>query len=193
MSVIEVLVVATLLYWKFGFNKWEHKKWRDKSKTSISGDVNVLMWFSSVTSHSAKSLITAFPVLQTVQSPKSPTMTSNDPNYLCLIFHFSQSCKLAMKNSLWHFTVTSQTRAVNNGPLGVSQCQKSTQHSTMSWIQLTTGFSIIHRLTEEINSAWLVVIDQTHHWLFRYIHYTRIRFSYTKPTSAGVCNHDTHH
>lgn len=87
------------------------------------------------------------------------------PDHLCLIFHFSQNCKSAMKNSAWHSAVTGQTEAMRHGPLGPSISVKNlTTHyydtdTTNHWLFIIHGFV-------ETNIAWLVVIVQKNHWHF---------------------------
>lgn len=86
------------------------------------------------------------------------------PNSFCLHFHLNQSCKLAMKNLTWHFTVTGQTQVVSYGPLGVFPISKVRTwnyydiDATNHWL-----FSIVYRDKQ-------CVVDQRYHWLFRCIH-----------------------
>lgn len=61
------------------------------------------------------------------------------------LFNFSVEPERAMKNSMWRLTVTSQTQqAMSGGPRRIPQIQKSKQNATMTQIQQTTRFSIIH-------------------------------------------------
>jgi len=57
---------------------------------------------------------------------------------------------MAMKNSLWCFTALSQTQAMSNGLLGVSQCQKSKQHATTTTDTTNHRLSIIHSVVERV-------------------------------------------